>query len=144
MLSWEHLTHWGRDKMADIFQTAFPNAFSWMKMYKFQLRFHWSLFPKVQLTIFQHIPAWRHPGNKPLSKPMMASLLTNICITWPQWVKRNYLYQDWTTLSYPHPSWLTVLGVVFPARYTYHMSWLSHGTTGQGSDSFVIVFATEH
>ena len=30
----------------------FPNAFSWMKMCK--LRFHWSLFPRVQLTIFQH------------------------------------------------------------------------------------------
>ena len=48
------LTHWGRDKMAAIFQTTFSNAFSWMKMFKFLLRFHWSLFPSVQLTIFQH------------------------------------------------------------------------------------------
>ena len=39
--------------MATIFQTAFSNAFSWMKMYKFPLRFNWSLFPRVQLTIFQ-------------------------------------------------------------------------------------------
>ena len=30
-------------------------CFSWMKMYKFWLRFHWSLFPRVQLTIFQHL-----------------------------------------------------------------------------------------
>ena len=48
------LTHWGRDKMAAIFQTTFSNAFSWMKMNKFWLRFHRSLFPRVQLTIFQH------------------------------------------------------------------------------------------
>ena len=48
------LTHWGQDKMAAIFQTTFSNAFSWMKMYKFWLRFHWSLFPRVPLTIFQH------------------------------------------------------------------------------------------
>ena len=34
------LTHWGRDKMADIFQTTFSNAFSWMKMYKSPLKFH--------------------------------------------------------------------------------------------------------
>ena len=27
------LTHWGRDKIAAIFQTTFSNAFSWMKMY---------------------------------------------------------------------------------------------------------------
>ena len=47
-------THWGRDKMATIFQTTFWNAFSRMKMYEFRLRFHWSLFLRVQLTIFQH------------------------------------------------------------------------------------------
>ena len=47
------LTHWGRDKMAVIFQT-FSNGFSGMKMYEFRWTFHWSLFLEVQLTIFQH------------------------------------------------------------------------------------------
>ena len=50
--SWS--THWGRDKMAAIFQTTFSNAFPWMKMYEFRSKFHWILFPGVQLTIFQH------------------------------------------------------------------------------------------
>ena len=40
--------------MTAIFQTIFSNAFSWMKMYKFRLRFHWSLLPGVRLTIFQY------------------------------------------------------------------------------------------
>ena len=48
------LTHWGRDKMAAIFQKTFSNAFSWMKMYEFHLRFDWSLFLRVRLTIFHH------------------------------------------------------------------------------------------
>ena len=48
------LTHWGRDKMAAIFQTTFWNGFSWMKMYEFQVKFHWSLFLEVQLTTCQH------------------------------------------------------------------------------------------
>ena len=48
------LTHWGRDKMAVIFQMTYSNAFSWMKMYEFRLRFHWRLFLGVQSTIFQH------------------------------------------------------------------------------------------
>ena len=39
----------GRHFTDDIF-----NAFSWMKMYDFRLRFHWSLFLRVQLTISQH------------------------------------------------------------------------------------------
>ena len=46
--------HWDRDKMATISQTTLSNAFSWMKMLEFQLKFHWSLFLRVQLTIFQH------------------------------------------------------------------------------------------
>ena len=48
------LTHWGRDKIAAVSQTTFSNAFSWMKMFEIRLRFHWSLFLRVQLTIFQH------------------------------------------------------------------------------------------
>ena len=49
-----YLTHWGRDKMAAIYQTTFSNAFSWTKMYEFWLKFHWGLFVRVQLTIYQH------------------------------------------------------------------------------------------
>ena len=48
------LTHWGRDKMDATSQTTLSNAFSWMKMLEFRLKIHWSLFPRVQLTIFQH------------------------------------------------------------------------------------------
>ena len=35
-------------------ETTFSNAFLWMKMYWFRLRFHWSLFLRIQLTTFQH------------------------------------------------------------------------------------------
>ena len=41
--------------------------------------------------------AWRRPGDKPLSEPVMVSLLTYICVTRPQWVNsaRNLLMTDW-------------------------------------------------
>ena len=52
------LTHWGREKMDATSQTTFSSAFSWMKMYELQIRFHSSLFPRVQLTIFQHWFRW--------------------------------------------------------------------------------------
>ena len=48
------LTHWGQDKMDAISQTTFSSAFSWMKMFEFLLKFHWSLFLSVQLTIIRH------------------------------------------------------------------------------------------
>ena len=31
--------------------------------------------------------AWRRPGDKPLSEPMVVRLPTHICVTRPQWVK---------------------------------------------------------
>ena len=40
----DSLTHWGRDKMAAISQTTLSDSFSWTKMLKFRLKFHWSLF----------------------------------------------------------------------------------------------------
>ena len=36
-----------------IFQTTFSNRFSWIKMFEYQLIFHWNLFPRVQLIISQ-------------------------------------------------------------------------------------------
>ena len=48
------LTHWGRDKIAAVSQTALSNAFSWTKISEFRLQFHWNLFLGVQLTVFQH------------------------------------------------------------------------------------------
>ena len=48
------LTHLGRDKTDAISQMIFSSAFSWMKMFECRLRFHWRLFLRVLLTIFQH------------------------------------------------------------------------------------------
>ena len=54
LLACSTLTHWGRDKMDAISQMTFTNAFFWMKMFEFRLKFHWSLFLRAQLAIFQH------------------------------------------------------------------------------------------
>ena len=43
--------------------------------------------PNNNIPALVHIMAWRRPGDKPLSEPMMVSLLTHICVTRPQWVK---------------------------------------------------------
>ena len=40
------------------------------------------------LSALVQIMAWCQPGSKPLSEPMMVSLLMHICITQPQWVKQ--------------------------------------------------------
>ena len=84
------LTHWVRDKMAAIFQTTFSNAFCWMKMYEFRLKISLKFVPQGPINnipALVQIMAWRRPGDKPLSGPMMVKLPTHICVTRPQWVK---------------------------------------------------------
>ena len=48
------LTHWGWDKMAAIFSEGIFKYILFNEKCIFRLRFHWSLFPRVQFTIFQH------------------------------------------------------------------------------------------
>ena len=83
-------THWGRYKMAAIFQTTFSNEFSWMKMYEYRLQISLKFVPQGPINnipALVQIMAWRRPGDKPLSGPMMVRLPMHICITRPQWVK---------------------------------------------------------
>ena len=42
--------------------------------------------PISTIPALVQIMAWRRPGDKPLSEPVMVSLLTHICVTRPQWV----------------------------------------------------------
>ena len=54
---------------------------------------------KISLKFVPKGPIYR-PGYKPLSEPMMVSLLTNICIPRPQWVKRIwYMLVNYRPLS---------------------------------------------
>ena len=43
--------------------------------------------PIINIPALVQIMAWRRPGDKPLSEPMVVSLPTHICVIRPQWVK---------------------------------------------------------
>ena len=84
----------GRHFADDIFKCIFLNENVWILL-KISLKF----VPKVPInkipTLVQ-ILAWRRPGDKPLSEPMLVILLTHICVTWPQWVKHSdYVVIQW-------------------------------------------------
>ena len=44
--------------------------------------------PINYISALVQIMAWRRPGDKPLSEPMMVRLPTHICLTRPQWVNQ--------------------------------------------------------
>ena len=71
----------------NIFKCIFFNENVWISI-KISLKF----VPKAPINnipALVQIMAWRRPGDKPISEPMMVSLLTHICVTRPQWVKYN-------------------------------------------------------
>ena len=68
--------------------------------------------PINNIPALVQIMAWRRPGDNPLSEQMMVTLLTNICVTRPQWVNSgsDHYYEKRNTLFYFRPSWKTKLG----------------------------------
>ena len=77
----------GRHFADDIFKCIFLNENVWILL-KISLKF----VPKFKINnipALVKIMAWRRPGDKPLSEPMMVSLLTHICVAQPLWVEND-------------------------------------------------------
>ena len=86
---WGYLTHLPLNKWLPLLQTTFSNAFSWMKITEFGLKFHWIFFPGVQLTISQHwFRQWlgAEQATSHCLSQYLPSSLTHICSTRGRWV----------------------------------------------------------
>ena len=77
----------GRHFADDIFKWIFLNENVWIPI-KISLKFV-PQGPINNIPALVQIMAWRQPGDKPLSGPMMVRLPTHICVTRPQWVNEN-------------------------------------------------------
>ena len=93
----------------DIFKCIFFNENIWIPI-KISLKF----VPNGSINnipALVQIMAWRRPGDKPLSEPMMVNLPTHICVTRPQWV--NVCYKALLTYS---TSWnhLSLRDLLYP------------------------------
>ena len=74
----------GRHFPDDIFKCIFLNENIWIPIEN-----SLKIFPKGtihNMPVLVWIMAWRRSGEKPLSDPMMISLLTHIYVAQPQWV----------------------------------------------------------
>ena len=68
----------------DIFKWIFLNQNIWISL-KIPLKFV-PRGPINNIPALVQIMAWRRPGDKPLSEPMLVFVPTHICVTRPQWV----------------------------------------------------------
>ena len=73
----------GRHFADAIFKCIFLNENAWIPI-KISLEFV-PEDPINNIPALVQIMAWRRPGDKPLSEPIMVSLPTHICVTRPQW-----------------------------------------------------------
>ena len=87
----------GRHFPDDIFKWIFLNEVILISI-KISLKFV-LIGPINNIPALVQIMAWRRPGDKPLSEPMMVSLLTHICVTRPQWVKACLEGLHWSQLN---------------------------------------------
>ena len=94
------LTYWGRDKLLPLHRHLQMHLNVWISL-KISLKFVAKSQINNILALIQ-IMAWRRPGDNPLSETMMDSLLTHICITWPQWVNKSYNTSQCHIPYYPY------------------------------------------
>ena len=74
----------GRHFPDDIFKWILLNENVWISI-NISLKFV-PRGPINNIPTLVQVMAWRRPGDKPLSEPMMVRLPTHICVTRPQWV----------------------------------------------------------
>ena len=77
----------------DIFKSIIVNEDKWISV-NFWLKFV-SKGVINNVSAFVQILAWRRPGDKPLSEPILVILLPHMCVTRPQRV--NWLYSKTTS-----------------------------------------------
>ena len=77
----------GRHFAYDTFKCIFLNENVWTPI-KISLKFV-PKGPINNIPALVQIMAWRRPGDKPFSEPMMVSLPTHICVVRSQWVKHQ-------------------------------------------------------
>ena len=75
----------------DTFKCNFLNENVWIPL-KIPLKFV-PRGPINNISSLVKIMAWRRPGDKPLSEPMLVFVPTHICVTRPQWV--NCFNVEW-------------------------------------------------
>ena len=91
-------------------------------MFEFRLKFYWSLFLEVQLTIFQHcLRQWvgAEQATSHYLNQWWPSSMTHICVTWPQWVKQS-IHCHHEHIDHEHITHVEYVGV--ECLYKYHIA----------------------
>ena len=128
------------DKMAAISQATFSNAFSWMKICEFRLKFLFvPMCPTDNKWALFQVMAWRWSGDKPLSEPMLTLFTDSYMLHFGRWIdmmllKRfvvppifwySYMLGD-ILIRDPSSVIMYSLPTYFQKIYIYNISYFKH------------------
>ena len=139
----------GRHFPDDILKCICLNENVWIS-----LNISLKLVPYVRInnvSALVKIMAWRRPGDKPLSEPMMVRSLTHICVTRPQWVNPWNLFLGNIKIYLHFPPFLctemaTLVEIIPRGKQRFCLSWITNttgidvtkGTCSHGTDSRIM------
>ena len=131
----------------DIFKCLFLNENVWISMnmsLKFVIK-----GPNNNILALAQIMARCWLGDKPLSEPMVVSLLTHICVTRPHWINKTIIDTS-QKQEYSHSinrvcsfSTTNSANIMHSKRYTYLISWLQK-VLQFGFHRYNLAFLTEY
>ena len=104
------ITHWGRNKMAAIFADDIWKCIFFNEIIAYRFKFHWSLFPMLQLTIYKRwfrwwlgadlatshylnqwrLVHWRIYASLSLSELKKRPILSQRCNEYQLWIKECF------------------------------------------------------
>ena len=115
------------------------SAFCRIKMYKFRLRFHRTLFPRVQLTIFQHWLRWWLCAGRATSHCLnqwwviywRIYMRHSASIVWYTLIKSlftaEFRFDDWC--RYAPKQWINLLAFSIPSSSSFLIDYFGTSDT---------------
>ena len=115
--------------MTAILRMAFSNAFTWMKTFEFQIKFHWNMFLGLQLTINQYwFRKWLGLIHKSIPELMLTSCNLLYDISRRQWVywtwkcrsikvTRPHCDNNSSACSFQDPSKSQYWNIILPVQF---------------------------
>ena len=128
--TWRPRQH-GRHLPDDIFKCIFLNENVWTSI-QISLKFV-PKGPIDNIPALVQIMAWRRPGDKPLSEPMLIILLTHICVTRPQWVNTWRPRQNGLNTPDDTFKWIFLYGHFY--LFHFYQNFTEKFGNNQGSNS---------
>ena len=127
----------GRSVPDDIFKYISLNENVWIS-----IKISQEFVPINTITALVQIMACRRPGDKPLSEPVLVSLLTHIFVT--QWAEGQELFKLISDLGKTQAFWLMWNQALSLRCHSWQKQWTMHTSVKWNATGYFVLFPTDY